>query len=148
MSLPIPTQAGHHARRRSRRQQIGRHHPSLREHHLIACGKQLRNNSSTCEGIELPCLTPAGVTTTTSLADNAAASTIIFTVFETAKANGLNPEAYLNHILTVLPERFSHNTKATIDDLCRGQKTSTAILGCRLLNGCVHSIGYALKCRK
>ena len=47
----------------------------------------------------------------------AVASTIIFTVLETAKANGLNPEIYLNHILTVLPERFSLNPKAAIDDL-------------------------------
>ncbi|MBQ8081467.1 MAG: transposase domain-containing protein, partial [Clostridia bacterium] len=30
-----------------------------------------------------------------------------FTVLETAKANGLNPEAYLNHLLSVLPERFA-----------------------------------------
>jgi hypothetical protein len=47
----------------------------------------------------------------------AVASTIIFTVLETAKANGLNSEIYLNHILTVLPERFSLNPKAAIDDL-------------------------------
>ena len=49
--------------------------------------------------------------------DGAIASTIIFTVLETAKANDLNPETYLNHILTVLPERFSQNSKAAIDDL-------------------------------
>ena len=30
---------------------------------------------------------------------------------------GLNPETYLNHILTVLSERFSQNPKAAIDDL-------------------------------
>ena len=47
----------------------------------------------------------------------AIASTIIFTVLETAKANGLNPETYLNYLLTVLPERFSQNPKAAIDDL-------------------------------
>ena len=47
----------------------------------------------------------------------AIASTIIFTVLETTKANDLNPETYLNHILTVLPERFSQNSKAAIDDL-------------------------------
>ena len=47
----------------------------------------------------------------------AAASVILFTVLETAKANDLNPEIYLNHILTVLPERFSQNAKAAIDDL-------------------------------
>ena len=47
----------------------------------------------------------------------AEASTIIFTILETAKANDLNPETYLNHLLTVLPERFSQNAKAAIDDL-------------------------------
>ena len=45
------------------------------------------------------------------------ASVIIFTLLETAKANGLNPEAYLNHLLTVLPERFAADPKASIDDL-------------------------------
>ena len=45
------------------------------------------------------------------------ASTVIFSVLETAKANGLNPEAYLNHILTMLPERFAKNPDAAIDDL-------------------------------
>ena len=47
----------------------------------------------------------------------AVASTIIFTVLETAKANDLNPETYLNHILTVLPERFSQNAELPFDDL-------------------------------
>ena len=47
----------------------------------------------------------------------ATASTIIFTILETAKANGLNPETYLNHILTVLPDRFAQNSDAVIDDL-------------------------------
>ncbi len=36
------------------------------------------------------------------------ASVIVFTVLETAKANRLNPETYLNHLLTVLPERFAN----------------------------------------
>ena len=45
------------------------------------------------------------------------ASVAIFSVLETAKANGLNPEAYLNHILTMLPERFGKNPEAAIDDL-------------------------------
>lgn len=31
---------------------------------------------------------------------------MIYTALETAKANGLNPEAYLNRLLPVLPERF------------------------------------------
>ena len=49
--------------------------------------------------------------------DGANASVTIYTLLETAKANGLNPESYLNHLLTVLPERFANNPKASIDDL-------------------------------
>ena len=45
------------------------------------------------------------------------ASVIVFTVLETAKANGLNPETYLNHLLTVLPERFAADPQAVVDDL-------------------------------
>ena len=45
------------------------------------------------------------------------ASVIVFTVLETAKANGLNPEAYLNHLLSVLPERFAADPKDSVDDL-------------------------------
>ena len=44
-------------------------------------------------------------------------SVIIFTVLETAKSNGLNPEIYLNHLLTVLPERFATDPKASVIDL-------------------------------
>ena len=47
----------------------------------------------------------------------ARASTVIFTLLETAKANELNPEAYLNHLLTVLPERFAADPMASLDDL-------------------------------
>ena len=42
---------------------------------------------------------------------------VIYTILETAKANGLNPEAHLNDILTVLPDRFVHRPDATIADL-------------------------------
>ena len=45
------------------------------------------------------------------------ASVGIFTLLETAKANGLNSEAYLNHLLTVLPERFAADPQMPIDDL-------------------------------
>ena len=44
------------------------------------------------------------------------ASTTIFTLPETAKANGLNPETYLNHLLSVLPERFASDSQAKVDD--------------------------------
>ena len=45
------------------------------------------------------------------------ASVIVYTVLETAKANGLNPAAYLNHLLMVLPERFAVDPQALVDDL-------------------------------
>ena len=45
------------------------------------------------------------------------ASVIVYTVLETAKANGLNPEAYLHHLLTVLPEQFANDPHASVDDL-------------------------------
>ena len=38
-------------------------------------------------------------------------------MLETAKANGLNPEAWLNHILSVLPNRLAQNPDMAIDDL-------------------------------
>ena len=36
---------------------------------------------------------------------------------ETTKAHGLNPEKYIGHLLTVLPERFAKDPKAAVDDL-------------------------------
>ena len=45
------------------------------------------------------------------------ASVVIFTMLETGKANGLNPEAYLNHLLTELPERFAADSEMSINDL-------------------------------
>ncbi len=42
---------------------------------------------------------------------------IVFTVLETAKVNGLNPGAYLYHLLSVLPERFAADPQASVDDL-------------------------------
>ena len=47
----------------------------------------------------------------------AKASADIYSIVETAKANGLNPESYLNHLLTVLPERFAADPLAVTDDL-------------------------------
>ena len=57
------------------------------------------------------------------------ASVIVFTVLETAKANGLNPEAYLNHLLSVLPERFAVNPKAKVDDLMPWIEKTQAAFG-------------------
>ena len=45
------------------------------------------------------------------------ASATIFTLLETAKANRLNPESYLNHLLDVLPQRFTDEPQAMLDDL-------------------------------
>jgi hypothetical protein len=36
---------------------------------------------------------------------------------ETAKANGPNPERYISHLLTILPERFVKDPKAAVDAL-------------------------------
>ena len=47
----------------------------------------------------------------------ARATAVIFSVLETAKANKVNPEAYLIHLLTVLPQRFAKDPNAAIDDL-------------------------------
>lgn len=47
----------------------------------------------------------------------AEASVIAYSILETAKANGLNPEKYLTHIFTVLPDRFAKNPNADIEDL-------------------------------
>lgn len=49
--------------------------------------------------------------------EGADASAIAYSLIETAKANGLNIEQYLLHILTVLPERLAHDSKADILDL-------------------------------
>lgn len=45
------------------------------------------------------------------------ASVVIFTMLETAKANRLNQEAWFNHILTILPDRYAQNPDTEIDDL-------------------------------
>ena len=45
------------------------------------------------------------------------ATVTIYTLVETAKANHLNPETYLYHLLSVLPERFAANPNASINDL-------------------------------
>ena len=42
---------------------------------------------------------------------------IVYIVLETARANGINPEKYLGHLLFVLPERFAENPGAPVDDM-------------------------------
>lgn len=49
--------------------------------------------------------------------DGAKASAIIYSLMETAKANDLNLDDYLLHLLTVLPDRFAAYSNASIDDL-------------------------------
>lgn len=49
--------------------------------------------------------------------EGAKASAIVYSLIETAKANGLNVERYLLHILTVLPDRLARDPKAVVDDL-------------------------------
>ena len=44
---------------------------------------------------------------------NASASVIV----ETVRADRLKPEAYLNHLLSVLPERFASDSNTSIDDI-------------------------------
>jgi len=44
-------------------------------------------------------------------------SSIFCTLLETAKANGHNPETYLNNLLTMLPDRFAADPQASFDDL-------------------------------
>ena len=39
------------------------------------------------------------------------------TLMETAKANNLRLEDYIEHLLTVLPERFANDPDTDIDDL-------------------------------
>ena len=52
------------------------------------------------------------------------ASATIFTLLETAKAIGLNPETYLKHLLDVLPQRLTNDPKAKLDDLMPWSKAS------------------------
>ncbi|MEG0513030.1 MAG: transposase domain-containing protein, partial [Clostridia bacterium] len=47
----------------------------------------------------------------------AKASAIIYSLMETAKANGLNLEKYLYHLLMVLPERLGKSETLWIEDL-------------------------------
>ena len=49
--------------------------------------------------------------------EGAEATAAIYSLMETAKANDLRLEDYILHLLTVLPERFSADPKADVDDL-------------------------------
>ena len=53
----------------------------------------------------------------------AEASVIAYSILETAKTNGLNPEKYLMHIFTVLPDRFAKDPNADIEDLLPWNET-------------------------
>ena len=45
------------------------------------------------------------------------ASAVIYSLMETAKANGLRLEDYILHLLSALPEHFEADPDADIDDL-------------------------------
>ena len=47
----------------------------------------------------------------------AEATVLLYTILETAKTNHLNPETYLRHLLTTLPQRQANNPECAIDDL-------------------------------
>ncbi|MBR1560988.1 MAG: transposase, partial [Clostridia bacterium] len=49
--------------------------------------------------------------------EGAEASAVIYSLMETAKANGLRLEDYILHLLSVLPDRFEGDPNADIDDL-------------------------------
>ena len=49
--------------------------------------------------------------------EGAEASAIAYSLIETAKANNLNVERYLLHILTLLPDRFAADPHADVSDL-------------------------------
>ena len=49
--------------------------------------------------------------------DGAEASAIIYSLMETAKANGLRLEDYILYLLSILPERFEADPNADVDDL-------------------------------
>lgn len=49
--------------------------------------------------------------------DGANASAIIYSITETAKANGLNPFRYLEHVLTVLKDHQDDKEYSFINDI-------------------------------
>jgi transposase len=49
--------------------------------------------------------------------EGAEATAVLYTILETAKANHLNPETYLRHLLTTLPQRQASKPECPIDDL-------------------------------
>lgn len=63
--------------------------------------------------------------------EGAEASAVVYSVIETAKACGLNPEKYIMHLLTVLPGRFATNSEADVSDLLPWSSL--------VLDGCVYT---------
>lgn len=47
----------------------------------------------------------------------AKASAIVYSLVETAKANGLNPEKYLDHLLTEIPQHMDDTNRSFLEDL-------------------------------
>jgi len=49
--------------------------------------------------------------------EGAKASAVIYSITETAKANGLSPYKYLNHLLTIIPQHMDDKNRRFLDDL-------------------------------
>ena len=49
--------------------------------------------------------------------EGAEATAVVYSLMETAKANNLRLEDYIQHLLSILPERFSADPEAVVDDL-------------------------------
>ena len=49
--------------------------------------------------------------------DGAEATAVIYSLMETARANNLRLEDYIQHLLTVLPERLVSDSGTYVDDL-------------------------------
>ena len=66
--------------------------------------------------------------------DGAEASVIAYSILESTKANGLNPEKYMNHIFTIMLDQFAKNPNADTENRLpwNDQIKRIAYLGCRL----------------
>jgi len=54
-------------------------------------------------------------------ADGAKASAVIYSIVETAKANGLKPYIYLSHILEVMPRHMKDNSLSLLKTFFLGR---------------------------
>jgi hypothetical protein len=65
--------------------------------------------------------------------DGAAATSVMYSLIETAKANGLHPQRYLEHLLTVLPNAKTSDLESllpwsgTLPKRCRAPKNAAPV---------------------